>query len=48
MTLWDYPVFIVLAVAGCLAVAAWLIKVGNPTRSGPPDFECDICGRKWE
>lgn len=46
MTLWDHPVFIVLAVAGCLAVAALLIRVGNPGGAGPPDFTCDVCGRK--
>jgi hypothetical protein len=44
MTVWDYPVFIVAAVAGCLVVAWSLMRVGRQTHR--PDFECDVCGRK--
>ena len=47
MTIWDYPAFaVLLAVVGCLLVATWLIRVGNPKGGDPPDFECDVCGRK--
>jgi hypothetical protein len=46
VTLWDYPALVVLAAAGALAVAAGLLRAGNPARSGPPDFECAVCGRR--
>ena len=45
MTVWDYPVFIIAAVAGCLLVVVLLFRVGNPAGRAP-DFECDVCGRK--
>lgn len=44
MTAWNHPIFIAVALVVGLTLSWWLFRHG--ARPGPPDFECEVCGRK--
>ncbi len=44
MTAWDFPMFIVAAVAIAVAVAYLIMRDASAKR--PPAYECPICGRR--
>jgi DNA-directed RNA polymerase subunit RPC12/RpoP len=46
VTAWDFPVFIIAAVAVAIVVTYGLIRVTAAARQ--PGYKCNVCGRKHD